>query len=211
VSEIFQAISESLMGVVHITNIVRAMKVFSHPDESGIVLQNPERLVETAIAMSRNTWKHVAKIRVNTDENIHDVPCIPGDISQVLLALIVNSCQAIKENENIEFGDICIELKNEIGSVIFSVYDNGCGIPDEKKDKVWDGFFTTKNVGEGTGQGLMICRHIIETKHGGSINFSSTSGKGSCFYFSLPLALSLNTGSLQDEQKESKFVRDTRR
>ena len=65
--------------------------------------------------------------------------------------------------------------------------DNGCGIPTEIIDKIYDPFFTTKEVGRGSGQGLAIARSIVVDKHGGRIHVASTAGVGTCFTLRLPV------------------------
>jgi signal transduction histidine kinase len=71
--------------------------------------------------------------------------------------------------------------------VLVRISDNGCGIPPEHLDKIYDPFFTTKEVGRGTGQGLAITRSIIVDKHGGQIRVNSVVGKGTEFILQLPI------------------------
>ncbi len=72
--------------------------------------------------------------------------------------------------------------------VEFSVTDDGCGITENIRPLIWDLFFTTKEPGKGTGQGLAICHNIIVVKHGGVIDCESASGQGSRFFFMLPIS-----------------------
>ena len=79
---------------------------------------------------------------------------------------------------------------NDIGLAderVIRIGDNGCGIPKGIRQRVFDPFFTTKDVGKGTGQGLAISRSVIVDKHGGSLNFETTEGKGTTFIIRLPL------------------------
>jgi len=71
---------------------------------------------------------------------------------------------------------------------VISVSDNGCGVPPENLSKLYDPFFTTKEVGRGTGQGLAISHSIVVDKHGGEIGVSSEVGVGTQFTVRLPIA-----------------------
>ena len=71
--------------------------------------------------------------------------------------------------------------------VIIKVSDTGNGIPTDVRDQIFNPFFTTKEVGQGTGQGLAISRDIVVKKHGGTISFDTEAGKGTTFIVSLPI------------------------
>jgi signal transduction histidine kinase len=87
-----------------------------------------------------------------------------------------------------ETGRITIKTGVVDGWAEFSFEDNGCGIPQDIIDKIYDPFFTTKEVGRGTGQGLAIARSIVVDKHSGRISVKSTPGVGTCFTLRLPLS-----------------------
>jgi signal transduction histidine kinase len=70
-------------------------------------------------------------------------------------------------------------------SVTVDVEDNGCGIPNDLKDRIFDPFFTTKGPGEGSGLGLSIC-YTITKGLGGSLTFDSEEGKGTVFRVQIP-------------------------
>ena len=71
--------------------------------------------------------------------------------------------------------------------LIISIADNGEGMTDEVKQRLFENFFTTKPVGQGTGLGMSITRDIIENKHGGKVTFTSTLGEGTTFTFTIPI------------------------
>ena len=110
------------------------------------------------------------------------VRCRPGEINQVFMNLLVNACHAIQDQ-----GEIRIATRAEADSVLVDISDTGCGIPEEIRNRVFDPFFTTKPVGKGTGLGLTISYDIVR-KHGGTLTFESTVGKGTTFRIRLPLA-----------------------
>jgi signal transduction histidine kinase len=106
----------------------------------------------------------------------------------VVLNLIVNAAHAVKENvKDGEKGRITVRTRNRGEFVEISVQDTGTGIPAAIQGKVFDPFFTTKEVGKGTGQGLSFSYTVIVKKHGGKIWFETEVGKGTTFFFTLPI------------------------
>ena len=181
------AVGQSLEGVGQVSRIVLAMKEFSHPGEREKVAINLNRAVENTLAVSRNEWKHVAEIDLDLDAGLPDVHCLPGEINQVLLNLIVNAAHAIERARPGGMGRITIRTRSRDGWIDVVVADDGTGMSDEIKERIFDPFFTTKEVGKGTGQGLAICRDVVVNKHGGRIVVDTEEGRGSAFTVSLPL------------------------
>jgi signal transduction histidine kinase len=106
------------------------------------------------------------------------------------LNLIVNSAHAIADvvgNSPANKGRILIRTKADGDWVEISVSDTGSGIPASIQNKIFSPFFTTKEVGKGTGQGLAISRSVVVDKHGGTIRFESREGRGTTFVVRLPL------------------------
>jgi signal transduction histidine kinase len=185
--EMCQAAKESLEGIGRVRDIVQAVKMFSHPGAVTLFPQSPSRIVETAVTVSRNSWKHRAELTVEIQPDLPMVPCHGSDIDQVLLALILNAAEALEGNPRSRPGRITVAVRQLGREIEFSVADNGPGIPEDIRSKVWDLFFTTKEIGKGTGQGLAICHNIIVVKHGGTIDFESVVDAGTRFFFTLPL------------------------
>lgn len=184
------AITQSQDGITSISNIVRAMKEFSHPGSNDKDLTDINHIIENTITVTKNEWKYVAEIKLDLDENLPSVPCYAQNIGQVFMNLIVNASHAI--------ADVVDSAKNEMGTISIStckvdeeleikISDTGKGIPEEIREKIFDPFFTTKDVGKGTGQGLAIARSAIIDKHSGTIKCLSESGKGTTFVIHLPL------------------------
>ena len=101
--------------------------------------------------------------------------------NQVVLALLVNAAQAIEKE-----GEIRVRTYEDGGGVVLSVCDTGCGIEAENLKRIFDPFYTTKEVGQGTGLGLAVAYGIV-TAHQGRISVESEPGKGSCFNVWLPM------------------------
>ena len=110
----------------------------------------------------------------------------PRMMEQIFVNLLTNAIHAIKEKGNGD-GKIDIYVHRRDSQIQISIQDNGIGIPEDNKDKIFSLFFTTKPPGKGTGLGLSICQDIIK-KLGGSIDFKSEYGKGTTFTVTIPEA-----------------------
>ena len=186
-----RAIEQTMEGVQRVSRIVCAMKEFSHPGTQEKRTIDLNRAIETVITISRNEWKYIANVETLLDPNLPLVPCLAGEISQVLLNLVVNAAHAIAEvpsKQGSGLGTILLSTRRDGEWVEFSVADTGAGIPDQVRERVFDPFFTTKEVGKGTGQGLMLAHSVVVKKHGGRIWFDSEVGRGTTFYVRLPLS-----------------------
>jgi PAS domain S-box-containing protein len=188
--EIPKAIEQSLEGVERVATIVKAMKEFSHPEQGGKKPADINKLVITTLTVSRNEYKYVADMELNLAEDLPMVPCVASEISQVVLNLVVNAAHAIADvNKGTELrGRITISTCKEDRDVLITIADTGGGIPERIRSRIFDPFFTTKEVGRGTGQGLYIARTVVVKKHGGTIDFTSETGKGTTFVVRLPLS-----------------------
>jgi len=188
-AEIPRAIEQSLDGIERVSNIVRAMKEFSHPAQDK-TLVDLNRAIQSTITVATTEWKYVADIHTDFDPDLPLVPCRPGDFNQVILNLIVNASHAIADtmtSENESKGTITITTRLDNNCVEIRVADTGTGMSAEVRKRIFDPFFTTKQVGRGTGQGLSMAHNVIVEKHGGSIGVQSQPGHGTTFTITLPL------------------------
>ena len=115
-----------------------------------------------------------------------DIPIILGDSSslrQVFMNLLINACHAIKEGGRVELSTHYLQKER---AVLVQVRDTGCGIAHDVIDRIWDPFFTTKEVGKGVGLGLALSYNIVK-RHGGEISVKSAVGEGSQFTVRLPV------------------------
>lgn len=186
--EVPKACDRALDGTNRVGIIVRAMKNFAHPGDGHRKDVDINKALSNTIIVAKNEWKYVAGV-VEDFGDIPNVNCLPGDINQVFLNIIVNGAHAIGEavGNSGDKGTITISTRQDGDSVVIEIIDTGVGIPPENRDKIFDPFFTTKEVGRGTGQGLAIVHDIIVERHGGSIDFESEVGKGTKFVITLPL------------------------
>jgi len=174
-------ISDSIDGSRRIKNIVKDLKNFSRVDniEKTPVDINSE-VIEIAL---RLVWNEL-KYKCTLNKSLSPLPvykCNPGELSQVILNLLVNASDAISKNGEISISSTFMEDYIQI-----QVSDNGSGIENKDLIKLFDPFFTTKEVGKGTGLGLSISHRIIE-KHGGVLSVASQVGHGTVFTIMLPI------------------------
>jgi PAS domain S-box-containing protein len=190
IEEIPTAIDHTLQGVERIAKIVRAMKEFSHPGQDEKTAIDINKTIESTITVARNEWKYVAEMETDFDASLPLVPCLPGELNQVILNLIINAAHAIADviaENSTEKGLIKVSTRLKENWAEIQISDSGPGIPEEIRHRIFDPFFTTKEVGKGTGQGLAISHTVIVEKHGGTLNLETQEGKGTTFSIYLPL------------------------
>lgn len=189
-TEIPSAITQSLEGIERVAKIVSAMKDFSHPGTE----KKPtdlNRVIESTINVARNEWKYEADMVTEFDQDLPVVTCHAGELSQVILNLIINAAHAIADARaggNESTATISVSTQHVDGFAEVRISDTGSGIPREIRDRVFDHFFTTKEVGKGTGQGLSIAHAVVVKKHSGTITLDSEVGLGTTFTIRLPIA-----------------------
>lgn len=193
--ELPQALKQTGEGIEHVSKIVLAMKEFSHIGSNDVKHgEDINKAIDSTVTISKNEWKYVAKIELQLANDLPFVSCLLGDLKQVFLNVIVNAAHAIGESNtdkegkhSSELGLITICTKQNEDWVDISIQDNGSGIPEEHQGKIFDPFFTSKEVGRGTGQGLNLAYNIVTEKHGGKIWFETVLGEGTTFFISLPI------------------------
>ena len=116
---------------------------------------------------------------------------IPQDLSRAVLNIMNNAFYAVWHKQQFEGEayepEVDIRVWTEENHLMISFKDNGEGMTEEVKQRLFENFFTTKPIGQGTGLGMSITRNIIENKHGGKITFDSTLGEGTTFKFTIPV------------------------
>ena len=145
------------------------------------------RIVANAVTISRSEWRHDVDVTSDFETDLPKIMCVPSEITQVLINLIINAFHAIKDGPSAQRG--CIDLRTRLlGSLVeIQISDNGVGINEKIKNNIFDPFFSTKEVGRGTGQGLSISHDIVVNKHSGEIVFETVEGSGTTFFVRLPI------------------------
>ncbi len=187
-AEVPLAIEQSLDGARRVAGIVRAMKEFSHPDSAEKSDTDLNKGILSTITVARNEWKYVAEVETDLDETLPHVFCYPGEVNQVILNLVVNAAHAIKDKmKDGDLGKIKVCTRNRGDVVEIAIADNGMGIPEAIQTRIYEPFFTTKEVGKGTGQGLSFAHSVVVKKHQGKIWFETEAGHGTTFFLELPI------------------------
>ncbi|MGK7926829.1 MAG: AAA family ATPase [Spirulina sp.] len=189
-------------GCDRIAKISTSLRTFSRADTDAKTDFNLHEGIDSTLLILKYRLKaNEQRPAVEIVKNYGDIPeiqCYPGQLNQVFMNLLANAIDALEEsNEGQTFAEIetapnCITIRTEFSqhrkSIIVGISDNGKGIEEDVKARLFEQGFTTKGVGKGTGLGMAIARQIIEEKHGGTIICESELGKGTEFIISLPLS-----------------------
>jgi two-component system cell cycle sensor histidine kinase/response regulator CckA len=176
-------LAEARDGVERVRLITRDLKAFSRESEDVRRPQDLNRTLAAAAKMVTNRTAPRARLElelgpaafVHADEN---------RLVQIFVNLVLNAADALPP-DGAERNRITIRNRLEGGQAIVEVADNGPGVPAELRDRVFDPFYTTKPVGEGTGLGLFVTRNLVEAL-GGTIALTEAPGGGALFSISLP-------------------------
>jgi two-component system, NtrC family, sensor kinase len=184
-------LGNGLDGLAQIARIVRAMKTFEHVGRQERADAELNAIVENATVVVTHSWSQVAEVSMRLATDLPLVPCVVGEIAQVIMNLVINAAETIadKVGKSGSKGLIIVETLPHPASesVEIRVTDNGVGIPEAIRGKVFDPFFTTRPVGLGSGQGLAQVHFAVVRLHGGTVHFDSREGEGTCFVVRLPV------------------------
>ncbi len=174
-------LQESRDGLERIKKIVMDLKDFAHPGVDTMQEADVNACLDSTLNVIWNEVKYKAVVKKEYGD-IPPIVCYPQQLNQVFMNMIVNSVQAITN----PMGEIVITTDQVPGGVRIKIRDNGCGIEKKNQSKIYDPFFTTKEVGKGTGLGMNVVYNIVQ-KHNGTIALWSEVGKGTEFTIVLPL------------------------
>jgi signal transduction histidine kinase len=164
-------VRESLEGVGRVRKIVQDLKEFSHVDRAEWQLADLHVGIDSTLNIVHNEVKYRAEV-VKAYAALPPVECIPSQLNQVFMNLLVNAAQAMENR-----GQITIRTGQRGEQVFVEIADTGKGIAPEHLNRVFEPFFTTKPVGKGTGLGLSLAYNIVKTHHG-RIEVESAVDKG---------------------------------
>jgi signal transduction histidine kinase len=181
--DIDATLTESQEGIVRVKNIVDDLKNFARSDNANqFVRCDLHKAIQSTLNIVNNEVKYRADVEFQFGE-IPEVECLPSQLNQVFLNLIVNAAQAQPHGQR---GKIIISTGVTRDRVWIEVSDNGAGIAHEHLNKIFEPFFTTKELGSGTGLGLSVSYGIIQ-RHAGSLTVSSEVGIGTRFRIEIPI------------------------
>ena len=174
-------------GLERVSKIVKSLRMFSWMDKEMVYEDYDLNCgIENSLLIAKNEIKYYAAV----EQQLTDIPAIVAigsEIDQVLLNMVVNAAHAIKAKDIESLGLIKITTVHDDNFVYCTIEDNGTGISDENLRNIFNPFFTTKSVGDGTGLGLSVSYDIIVNQHHGEILVDSTVDLGTIFTVKLPI------------------------
>ncbi len=182
------SLDQALEGMERMAHIVRSMKVLASAECAELAALDLREAIASTLTVANGEIAPVADV----DTELADLPpitCHPGEINQVILAIVRNAAQAVADAiaGTQSRGRITIRTSHQDGHAVIAVADTGCGVPEEIRDRIFDPFFTTRPVGDGTGQGLAVARSVVCDKHRGKITLETRVGRGTTFFIHLPI------------------------
>lgn len=177
-------------------NIIQGILLVSRGKENEFIPADVCKIVKEYVWLSYHAMRANQKgfnltIREKYDPDIPQVMVIPQDLSRAVLNVMNNANYAVWKRAQTAGEDfkpeVSVSVEAHDGNIRIRISDNGEGMTDEVKQRLYENFFTTKPIGQGTGLGMGITRDIIENKHGGSITFESVEGEGTTFTFTIPI------------------------
>jgi PAS domain S-box len=193
--------SSMKVAIDRIRNISTSLRNFSRADYDRKVACNIHEGIDSTLLILKYRLKaNEQRPEIKIIKKYGDLPliqCFPGQLNQVFMNLVANAIDAIEEsNQGRTFAElkaqpntitVRTEISDDCQSIVIKIKDNGQGIPEVVKARVFDDLFTTKGVGKGTGLGLSISRQIVEETHGGKLICDSVLGEGTEFTIALPI------------------------
>ncbi|OUL37236.1 ATPase [Nostoc sp. T09] len=195
------------VGSDRIVEIVQSLKNFSRHDESRMKAVNIHDGIDGTLMILRHRLK--AAIRRPEIEIVKDyaelplIECYPGQLNQVFMNILVNAIDALEESSVIGDSSLAnespmtlpmITIRTEVldnQQIVIRIADNGPGMKEEVIRRIYDPFFTTKEIGKGTGLGMAISHQIVVEKHQGVLKCRSQLGKGTEFWIQIPVNCSM--------------------
>ncbi|MEH2348553.1 MAG: AAA family ATPase [Nostoc sp.] len=186
-------------GGDRIKSISKSLRTFSRADSDQKQTFNLHEGIDSTILILRHRLKaNETRPAIEVVTNYGNIPainCFPGQLNQVFMNILANAIDALDESNNgrtfaeIQANPNCITIQTSVEDemVKITITDNGKGMSESVKQKIFDHLFTTKAVGKGTGLGLAIARQIVESTHAGAIAVESALNQGTKFIISLPL------------------------
>ena len=191
-----KVISAMQIGAERIQEIVKSLRNFSRKDDAKKTLMNIHDGIDGTLVILQNRLKgRGGNFQITVDKKYGQLPlveCYVGMMNQVFMNLIGNAIDSLEEaivEDNLpdKVPTIRIQTMAKSDTVIVRIADNGMGMDEEVRERLFERFFTTKPIGKGTGLGLSISYQIIVEKHGGKLNCISCPGEGAEFAIEIPI------------------------
>lgn len=186
------------IGTNRIRSIILSLRIFSRLDESDIKSVNlHEGMDSTLLLLQQRLASQPKHPRIEVVKNYGDIPpitCYASQVNQVFLNLLNNAIEALRPDQEVAFfqPDPTIWISTQVNAlemVEIHIKDNGVGISEAAQTRLFEPFYTTKQVGDGAGLGLSISYEIVVEKHKGRLSYYSAEGKGTEFVVEVPIRL----------------------
>jgi signal transduction histidine kinase len=201
IEDLPKMVASMRIGCDRIRDISTSLRIFSRSDTDSKVAADIHEGIDSTLMILQHRIKanetRPAIQIIKNYGNIPDIECYLGQLNQVFMNIIANSIDSFEEiNQNRHYSDIEAHpniitittiLSTENQQIIIKIDDNGSGMPDTVKSRIFDHLYTTKSIGKGTGLGLSISKQIIESKHNGILHVESEPDKGTEFAIILPI------------------------
>jgi signal transduction histidine kinase len=181
---VYDVLNEMSQGATHISDIVKALKSYSYLDRAPVQSVDIHEGLDNTLVILRHKLKSAIVINREYASDLPEIEAYGSELNQVWTNIIGNAADALDKGG----GKICVRTRRDDDGVIVEIEDNGPGIPEAIRNRVFESFFTTKPPGKGTGLGLNISYNIIVYKHRGELTFDSCPGK-TTFRIWLPLTI----------------------
>lgn len=196
-AEDFPKLLDSMrVGAERIKSIVTSLRTFSRMDEAEIKAVNiHDGLDSTLMILQHRLKAHGDRPEISLScrySKLPPVECYAGQLNQVFMNLISNAIDAIEENiaaqgQTLPPTITITTAHPNADQVHITIADNGSGISEDKRRRIFEPFYTTKPIGKGTGIGLSISYQIITERHQGTLECESQLGKGTAFHITIPV------------------------
>jgi signal transduction histidine kinase len=174
-------LKESIDGADRVKTIVSDLKDFSNVDGVEVAIADINKVIRSVCNVAKSQVSQKADLELSL-KDLPKIKCQSGHLGQVFLNMIQNASQAIKK----EHGKVNISSAFIDDEIVIKITDNGCGMNETQQERIFDPFYTTQDVGSGTGLGLSVSMDIIRS-HDGRIEVESQPGQGSTFIIYLPV------------------------
>jgi len=178
-------------------SIVRNILLYSRGKQDAYLPTDVPKIVKEYVWLAYHSMRANFKgfnvtINEHYDDAMPQVSVVPQDLCRAVLNIMNNACYTVWRKQQADTtGEykptIDVAVGTEGANLVLTIADNGEGMSDEVKQRIYEDFFTTKPEGEGTGLGMALTRDIIENKHNGKIEFTSTEGEGTTFRIIVPI------------------------
>ncbi len=196
--DITKILNSFRLGTDRIKNISTSIRTFSRLDSETKVLADLHECLDSTLTILQHRLKGKGdRPPIEVIESYGSLPsvlCYPGQMNQVFMNILANAIDALEEAMiQGKSGDWLPEIKittqttSSEEEIVIKIADNGIGIPESIKPRLFEAMFTTKSVGKGTGLGLAIAHQIVIEKHNGSLNVNSQVGEGTEFTIEIPI------------------------